>query len=138
MAKYVMIPVKENEFPRSYGLPLVNLIPAIIWSIPLKQYVFPDAGFLATLGICGAFIFLYIIITLIPVVCAIPDIAGIIIYVGLFWALADMIGHDTWRIVVKVIIAIIVGLVEICVFANSTVPWMEKRFPGKPNIRKVE
>ena len=97
MAKYYLIPDNKPEFQRSYKLPLINLVPAIVWSIPLHQKLFPEASAWATFGLCAVFVILYIILTLIPVICAVPDIAGAIIYIGLFWAIADNIGHDVWR-----------------------------------------
>ena len=138
MAKYYIIPDNTPKFQRSYGLPLINIIPAIIWSIPLHQKLFPGANFWAILGICAAFVVLYIVVTLIPVICAVPDVAGAIIYIGLFWALVDGIGHDVIRIILKVLIAVFFGMLELTNWINSTLPWLELKFPGKPKIGRVE
>ena len=41
----------------------------------------------------------------------------------------------TVRIIVKVIIVAIFAFVEIAIFANATVPWLEGREANKPKIR---
>lgn len=41
----------------------------------------------------------------------------------------------TVRIIVKVIIVAIFAFVEIVIFANATVPWLEGREANKPRIR---
>lgn len=41
----------------------------------------------------------------------------------------------TVRIIVKVIIVAIFAFVEIAIFANATMPWLEGREANKPRIR---
>ena len=81
------------------------------------------------------FILLYIILSYIPVIAAIPAIAGGIILTGLFWVPADYIGNDVARIIVKVLILVVCGVVELAIFANATVPWLEGKEENKPRIR---
>ena len=80
-------------------------------------------------------ILFYIILSYIPVIAAIPAIAGGIILTGLFWVPADYIGNDVARIIVKVLILVVCGLVELAIFANATVPWLEGKEENKPRIR---
>lgn len=70
-----------------------------------------------------------------PIAALIPSIAGIIILAALFWAPADHIENNVVRIIVKVGIAIICGFIELGVFANATVPWLESREANKTRIR---
>ena len=44
MAKYIVEETKTTSYEKNYKLPLVNIVPAIVWSIPLHQKLFPDAG----------------------------------------------------------------------------------------------
>ena len=53
-------------------------------------------------------------------------------------AFADYIGNTPARIVVKIIILAIAIMVELCIWMNATFPWLEKKFPNKPNIRVVK
>lgn len=39
------------------------------------------------------------------------------------------------RIIVKVLIAIVCGFIELGIFANATVPWLEGKEANKPRIR---
>jgi hypothetical protein len=54
----------------------------------------------------------------------------------LFWVPADYIGNNVVRIIVKVLIAIVCGFVELGIFANATVPWLEGKEANKPRIRR--
>lgn len=100
-----------------------------------KQDYFPNTNGWVTVGLCALFIFLYVILSYIPVIAAIPAIAGGIILTGLFWVPADYIGNDVARIIVKVLILAVCGLVELAIFANATVPWLEGKEDNKPRIR---
>ena len=71
----------------------------------------------------------------IGVIAAIPAIAGGIILTGLFWVPAEYIGNDVARIIVKVLLLVVCGLVELAIFANATVPWLEGKEENKPRIR---
>lgn len=116
-------------------MPMINILPGIVWSVPIHQKLFLNTNGWVTVGLCAVFIFLYVILSYIPVIAAIPAIAGGIILTGLFWVPADYIGNDVARIIVKVLILAVCGLVELAIFANATVPWLEGKEDNKPRIR---
>ena len=138
MAKYIVEDIKTNSYDKNYKIPMVNIVPAIVWSIPLHQKLFPDASWLVTFGICAAFVILYCILSYMPIIAAVPCIAGVIIFTGLFWVFADYVGNDVARIIVQILIAAFFGFMELAVFANATIPWLESRNPQKPRVRKIE
>lgn len=116
-------------------MPMINIIPAIVWSIPFHQKLFPNAGWWLTFGLCAVFVIAYVALSYIPWVVIAPGIASVIIFSGLFWVFADYIGNQIARIIVKVIIVAVFAFVEIAIFANATVPWLEGREANKPRIR---
>lgn len=138
MAKYIVEEYKTSSYEKNYKIPLINIIPAIVWSIPLHQKLFPDASWWMTLGICVVFVVAYCALSYIPIIAATPCIAGVIIFTGLFWVFADCIGNDVARIIVKVVIAGGFGFVELAVFANATVPWLEGKKKRGPRVRRVD
>lgn len=138
MAKYIVEDIKTSSYEKNYKIPLVNMIPAIVWSIPLHQKLFPDASWWVTFGICAVFVILYCALSYMPIIAAVPCIAGVVIFTGLFWVFADYIGNSVIRIVVKIIIVAIFGFMELAVFANATVPWLESRNLQKPKVCRVD
>lgn len=116
-------------------MPLINIIPTIVWNIPFRQKLFPDTGWWVTFGLCAAFVVVYVALSYIPWAVLIPGIASVIIFSGLFWVFADYIGNQIVRIIVKVIIVAIFALLEIGIFANATVSWLERKDANKPRIR---
>ena len=70
-----------------------------------------------------------------PIIVVVPAVASVIIFSGLFWVFADYIGNQVVRIIVKVVIVAIFGFMELAIFANATVPWLEGREANKPRIR---
>jgi hypothetical protein len=135
MAKYIVTDSYKPSYEKNYKLPLINIVPAVIWSIPFHQKLFPDAGWWMTFGLCAAFVVVYVALSYFPIIAAVPSIAGVIILTALFWVPADYIGNNVVRIIVKVLIAIICGFVELGIFANATVPWLEGKEANKPRIR---
>lgn len=73
-----------------------------------------------------------------PITEAIPCVAGIIIFTALFWVISDHIANMPVRIIVKVLILAFFVMVELCIWINATLPWLEKKYPNRPTIRKVE
>ena len=138
MAKYVVEDFKKSSYEKNYKLPLINSIPAIVWSIPAHQKLFPEASWWMTFGLCGVFVILYCALSYMPIIAAIPCIASVVMFSGLFWVFADYIGNDIGRIVVKVLIVVVFGFMELAVFANATVPWLEGRRGKTPRIYKVD
>jgi hypothetical protein len=138
MAKYIVEENNYKPYVKNYVFPLLNLIPGIVWSIPLHQKLFPDAGWWMTFGLCAVFVIMYLFLSFTPIIAAAPCVAGVVMFTALFWTFADYIGNTTVKIVVKAVILLIAIMVEFCIFGNATLPWMEKKFPNKPRIRKVE
>lgn len=134
MAKYVVDSYKPT-FEKNFKFPLINLIPGIIWSMPLHQKLFPEASGWVTFGLCAAFVVLYLFLSYSPIVAAIPCIAGVVIFTMLAWAPADHIENDVVRIIVKILILAFMVVLEFCVFINATLPWMESKLANKPSIR---
>lgn len=135
MAKYIVTDSYKPSYEKNYKLPLINIVPAVIWSIPFHQKLFPDAGWWMTFGLCTAFVVVYVALSYFPIIAAVPSIAGVIILTALFWVPADYIGNNVVRIIVKVLIAIVCGFVELGIFVNATVPWLEGKEANKPRIR---
>ena len=135
MAKYIVTDSYKPSYEKNYKLPLINIVPAVIWSIPFHQKLFPDAGWWMTVGLCATFVVVYVALSYFPIIAAVPSIAGVIILTALFWVPADYIGNNVVRIIVKVLIAIVCGFVELGIFANATVPWLEGKEANKPRIR---
>ena len=138
MAKYIVTDSYKPSYEKNYKLPLINIVPAVIWSIPFHQKLFPDAGWWMTFGLCAAFVVVYVALSYFPVIAAVPSIAGVIILTALFWVPADYIGNNVVRIIVKVLIASVCGFVELGIFANATVPWLEGKEANKPRIRRID
>ena len=68
MAKYIVEHIKTNSYEKNYKFPLVNIVPAVVWSIPLHQKLFPDANWWVTFGICAAFVILYCALSYMPII----------------------------------------------------------------------
>ena len=77
--------VKSIVITKNYKLPLINIVPAVIWSIPFHQKLFTDAGWWMTFGLCAAFVVVYVVLSYLPIIVAVPSIAGTIILTALFW-----------------------------------------------------
>ncbi len=134
MAKY-SIESYTPQFEKSFKLPMINLIPGIVWSIPLHQKLFPNASWWMTFGLCATFVLVYLFLSYMPIAAIAPCVTGAIIFTTFAWAPADLIGNTVARIIVKVLILAFMVLLELCVFINATLPWMEGRLANKPNIR---
>lgn len=44
MAKCIVDDIKTEKIEKNFMLTFINLIPAVVWSIPLRQKLFPDAS----------------------------------------------------------------------------------------------
>jgi len=65
-------------------------------------------------------------------------VAGVVMFTAMFWVFADYIGNAPVRIIVKILILAIAIMIEFCVWINATLPWLERKFPNKPNIRVIK
>lgn len=138
MAKYIVEERTAPRYEKNYKLPMVNIIPAIVWSIPLHQKLFPDASWWGTLFLCAMFVVVYWYLSMKPIIAAIPCVAGVVMFTALFWVFADYMGNTLVRIILKIIILGIVVMIEFCIWINATLPWLEKKFPQNPKIRVVK
>jgi len=138
MAKYYVQTKSTTNYQKNYGFPLINIIPAIVWSVPIHQKLFPDASFWTTLLLCGLFVLVYVFLSFSPVVSAIPCIASVVMLTAMFWALVDWIDNSVVRIIIKIVILAIAALVELGIFANALVPWLEKKAANDIKVIKVD
>ncbi|MFV0538036.1 MAG: hypothetical protein ACK5M3_11800 [Dysgonomonas sp.] len=120
---------------KNYKFPLINIIPAMVWSIPLHQKLFPNAGWWVTFGLCALFVVVYVTLSYLPIIVAVPAVASVIIFTGLFWVFADYIGNQVVSIIAKVLIVVFFGVMELAISANATVSWLEGKEANKPRIR---
>ena len=134
MAKYIVESYKKT-YEKNYMVPFINLVPGFVWSIPIHQKLFPDAGFWVVAGITVAFVMAYVFLSMQPWIAVAPCIAGVIIYTALFWAPADMIGNTVTKYIVKGIILLIAIAIEFMIFGNATIPWLESKMANNPRIR---
>ena len=79
MAKYIVEDVKTSKFEKNYKFPLINLIPAIVWGIPVYQKMQPVIGTAGAYGAVAGFLILYITLSYLPIAALIPAIASLII-----------------------------------------------------------
>lgn len=138
MAKYIAEERTAPRYEKNYKLPMVNIIPAIVWSIPLHQKLLPDASWWGTLFLCTLFVAVYWYLSMKPIIAAIPCVAGVVMFTALFWVFADYIGNIPGRIIVKVMILAFFIMLEFCIWINATLPWMESKTETLPRIRKIE
>ena len=138
MTRYIVVPDNRSHYEKNYTMPFINIIPGIIWSIPIIQMFMDDVGTLAKFGFGIVFAFLYVVMTLVPVLALAPCVAGAIIYIGMLWSLADLLGDGWIKITIKVIIAAFIGLLELSLFINATLPWLERKMDKGPVIRRIE
>lgn len=128
MARYIVEDIKTESFQKNFKLPFVNLIPAFIWSIPLHQKMFPDASWWTTFALCGLFVIAYMVLSFLPIITVAPCVAAVIIFTALAWAPADMLGNNVVRIIVKIVILAFFIMLELCVWINATLPWLERKW----------
>lgn len=138
MTKYIVESSIKEKFEKNYMILLINAIPAIVWSIPFHQKLFPEITGVKVLGICILFIAFYVIVGMIPFVAIAPDIASVIMAVAMVWSLVDIIGNNLVRIVIKILVAVFFGMVGFTLFVNATLPWLQSKSSSKPIIRKIE
>lgn len=138
MAKYIVEDVKASKYEKNFEFPMINLIPAIVWSIPVYQKASPLIGTLGAYGVVAVFFIAYVLLSYVPVIALAPAVAGVIMMTAMLWAPADHIGNNVVRIIVKAVILIIMVLIEFCVVINATLPWLERKTATPPRVRRVE
>ena len=138
MAKYIVEETKTSKYEKNFKFPLINLIPAIVWCIPVHQKLLPLAGAMGAFIAVAAFFILYVLLSYVPIAALAPGVASVIMMTAMLWAPADHIGNNMARIVVKGIILAIMVLIEFCVLINATLPWLERKTATPPRVRRVE
>ena len=137
MSKYVIVPDKGEKYQKDYKFPCINIIPAIVWSIPIHQKLFPEASFWIVALFTIAFIFVYLYASLTPIIAAAPCIASVVMFTAMVWAPMDHIGNNMARIILKILVLAVIILIEFAIWTNATLPWLQSK-TSKPTIRKVE
>ncbi|MCI5516866.1 MAG: hypothetical protein MR427_05140 [Roseburia sp.] len=138
MAKYIVEDRKTSKFEKNYKFPMINLIPAIVWSIPIYQKISPLFGTLGAYGAVVVFIVLFMTLSYLPFITAVPGVAGVVMLTAMLWAPADHIGNNVVRFIVKGLILVFIIMVEFCIWINATLPWLERKESSTPIVRKVE
>lgn len=137
MAKYIIEENNTTKYEKNYKFPLINIIPAVVWAIPIHQKLSPMIGKGGAYGVTIAFVILYMMLSFIHIVALAPAVGGVIILTALFWAPIDHLGSLAVRIILKGLILLIAIMIELGVFANATLPWLQEK-TNKPRIRRVE
>lgn len=138
MAKYIVHPTKTKKYETNYGLPFLNAIAGMVWSIPILQKLLPGVEGIAALGIGAVFTLVYVVLSVMPVIAIVPCIASTIMYTTMLWGIADNIGHIVIRIIVKIVMLIFVLFAEFSIFSNATLRWLQNKYPEKPRITVVK
>ena len=138
MAKYIVEETKTSKYEKNFKFPLINMIPAIVWCIPVHQKLSPLAGTMGAFIAVAAFLMLYVILSYVPIAALAPSVASVVMMTAMLWAPADHIGNNVARIIVKGIILVIMVLIEFCVLINATLPWLERKTATLPRVRKIK
>lgn len=138
MAKYIVEDVKTSKYEKNFKFPMINLIPAIVWSIPVYQKASSLIGTIGAYGVVAVFFIAYVLLSYVPVIALAPAVIGVIMMTAMLWAPADHIGNNVVRVIVKAVILIIMVMIEFCVVINATLPWLERKTATPPRVRRVE
>lgn len=138
MAKYIVHPTKTKKYETNYGLPFLNAIAGMVWSIPILQNLLPGVEGIAALGIGVVFTLVYVVLSVMPVIAIVPCIASTIMYTAMLWGIADNIGHIVIRVIVKIVMLLFVLFAEFSIFFNATLRWLQNKYPEKPRITVVK
>ena len=138
MAQYIVEDTKASKYEKNFKFPLINMIPAIVWCIPVHQKLSPLAGMMGAFIAVAAFFILYVLLSYVPIAALAPGVASVIMMTAMLWAPADNIGNNMARIIVKGIILVIMVMIEFCVLINATLPWLERKTATPPRVRRIE
>lgn len=138
MAKYIVEETNRSKYEKNFKFPMINLIPAIVWCIPVHQKMTPLVGTLGAYIAVAVFFVAYILLSYVPIAALAPAVASVIMMTAMLWAPADHIGNNVMRIIVKGVILVIMVLIECCVLINATLPWLERRTATPPRVRRIE
>lgn len=138
MAKYIVHPTRTKEYQTNYGLPFLNAVAGMVWSIPILQKLLPGVEGIAALGIGAVITLVYVILSMMPVIAIAPCIASTVMYTAMLWGIADNIGHIVIRVIAKVLLLLFVVFAEFSIFSNATLRWLQNKYPEKPRITVVK
>ena len=91
MAKYVIEETKTSKYEKDFKFPLINLIPVIVWCIPVHQKLLPLVGTMGAYIAVAVFLVLYVILSFVPIAAVAPGIASVIMMTAMLWAPVDHI-----------------------------------------------
>ena len=67
MAKYIVEETNRSKYEKNFKFPMINLIPAIVWCIPVHQKLSPLAGTMGAFIAVAAFFILYVLLSYVPI-----------------------------------------------------------------------
>lgn len=137
MSHYEVVPDGHKPYEKDYKFPMINLVPAFVWSIPLHQKLYPDAATWLVILLTAVFMLAYVLLSLTPIIAVAPCIASVIMLTGMIWAPMDHIGNNVLKVILKIVALILMILLQFGIFINATIPWIDEK-TYKPTIRKVE
>lgn len=72
MARYIVQESNTKPYIRNDKMPLINFIPAIVWTVPIYQKVSPIMDGWITFTICAVFLALYVFLSYKPLMAVAP------------------------------------------------------------------
>ena len=76
-------------------------------------------------------------INIVPaVIAALPCLASVVLFVALFWSLTGGIDSEIFRVIMKGVILLGVIFIELAIFSNAMLPWLQYRTASKPVLMK--
>ena len=82
MAKYIVEETNRSKYEKNFKFPMINLIPAIVWCIPVHQKMAPIIGTAGAYGVVATFFVLYILLSYVTIVVLAPGIGSVIMLIG--------------------------------------------------------
>ena len=137
MSHYEVVPDGHKPYEKDYKFPMINLVPAFVWSIPLHQKLYADAPTWLVILLTVVFMLAYVVLSLKPIIAAGPCVGSVIILTAMIWAPMDHIGNNALRIILKIAALVLMIFIQLGIFSNATLPWLDEK-TYKPTIRKVE
>ena len=119
MGKIIVVQKKQRKAEQMSMMPLRNIVAAIIWTIPLAQRFLEQLPGMPRFLVCVAFVMVYVSCSFLRFISIAPCVASTIIYVNMIWALIAGIEDNPARMIIKVSIAVFVGVLEFYIFINT-------------------
>ncbi|MCR4782150.1 MAG: hypothetical protein K5851_05350 [Lachnospiraceae bacterium] len=138
MSKYIVEEDKHERYQKNLEIPLLNTLAAIIWSIVVFQKVVPFVGKSKAYAIAIAFIVLFVYLSYKPIISILPCIASGVAYTMSLWLIPGLVSNVILKIILKIVFLIFVIMVELTIFGNATIPWLEEKTARPPRIYKID